>query len=147
MNLQKIVKRYRPNISTLNYIDAEGLYQVQAKRLINVLKVIKLMNEPIRFKQIRRIEQIEKEIKSYFYFDDMLIKENLDTILDTKSKLEGHERISIYQRINQYPEPVILEPTEDFQNWMYNISETLIPYNDIKDNVLEWKQKQNKSSK
>ena len=147
MNLQKIVKRYRPHISTLNYIDAEGLYQVQAERLINVLKVIKLMNEPIRFKQIRRIEQIEKEIKSYFYFDDMLIKEDLDTILDTKSKLEGHERISIYQRINQYPEPVILEPTEDFQNWMYNISETLIPYNDIKDNVLEWKQKQNKSSK
>lgn len=145
MNLQKIAKGYRPDILTLNYIDAEGLYQVQAERLISVLKVIKLMNEPIAFKQIRRIEQIEKEMKSYFHFDDILTKEDLDTVLDTKSKLEGRERISIFEFLKIYTNISRSHIISlNIHDWMTRAGEEIIPYNDIKDDVIAWKQNQNK---
>ena len=146
MRLQEAVHHIKPEIKILGIEDVECLNRRQASRFIQILKAITWMNDGITSKQHQFVENIEEKVRNYFYFDDLLTKDDFDTIIDTKSKLEGHERISIYQRINQYLEPVILEPTEDFQNWMYDINETLIPYNEIKDDVIEWKQKQSKSS-
>ena len=145
MNLQKIAKGYRLDILTLNYIDSEGLYQVQAERFIRLLEVIKFMNEPITFKKVRHIEQIEKEMKSYFYFDDMLTKDDFDTILGTKSKLEAHERISIFEYLKIYTNISRNHTVSlNVHDWMTRAGEEIIPYNDIKDDVIAWKQNQNK---
>lgn len=142
IDLQKEMKSYHSDMLILGYIDLEGLYQVQATRLITALQILKWMRAPITFKQVRFIEKIEKEMKHYFYFDDMLTKEGIDTVLDTKSKLEGQERISIFIFLKDMMKHIHLnELYENINNWMRNIKTVTIPYNDVKDDVIAWKQR------
>ena len=141
-DLQKEVKKYRPDILTLSYLDLTGLYQVQAKRLITMLKIIKLMTAPMTFKQYQNIERIENQIESYFYFDDMLTDLPIEKALNEKSKLEGLERISIYKHLNMYVNERYPSEIATIDEWMQNIGESLIPYNEIKADVMDWKTNQ-----
>lgn len=138
-NLQKEVKKYRPDILTFSYLDLTGLYQVQAKRLITMLKIIKLMTAPMTFKKYQNIERIENQIESYFHFDDMLTDLPIEKALNEKSKLEGLERISIYKHLNMYVNERYPSEIATIDEWMQNIGESLIPYNEIKADVMDWK--------
>lgn len=138
-NLQKEVKKYRPDILTLSYLDLTGLYQVQAKRFITMLKIIKLMTAPMTFKQYQNIERIENQIESYFHFDDILTNLPIETALNEKSKLESLERISIYKHLNMYVNERYPSEIATIDEWMQNIGESHIPYNEIKADVMDWK--------